>query len=218
MRSTAVAWSSGGDRRRGWRDDERRLDSTSARECDAGGREREPSEFQTPWAARSYRTTVPQLKGASVAVGTETVAPVSSMLRGRRGLSMTTLSVGSFEFGNSPAGGVGTSGRVDGGSCRSAKTLALTTSLRGPEPGGDLLRRNLPERWRARIGGTRSASPPTRCRSTPSACSAATAYRGRQRLQCDDLEGRRLEAKDGLLVISGAVNGAAPSHRQRRNR
>jgi hypothetical protein len=67
-----------------------------------------------------------KLKGASVAVGTENGdSGLVNVFGAGAAFSMTTLSVGSFESGNSPAGGVGTLVVSDGGYVSVAKTLAL---------------------------------------------------------------------------------------------
>ena len=91
------------------------------------------------------------LKGASVAVGTENGGSgLVNVFGAGAAFSMTTLSVGSFESGNSPAGGVGTLVVSDGGYVSIRQDVgAERLRFGGPEFAGDFLRRNLPERRRA---------------------------------------------------------------------
>jgi fibronectin-binding autotransporter adhesin len=151
------------------------------------------------------------LKGASVAVGTENGGSgLVNVFGAGAAFSMTTLSVGSFESGNSPAGGVGTLVVSDGGYLSVAKTLALNdfasadTNLQETFSGGIYLSGGALE-----IGGSKGGlSANTLQIDAGGVLSGHGLIQGGNDFNVTISMGGRLEAKDGLLVISGDVKGS----------
>ena len=151
------------------------------------------------------------LKGASVAVGTENGGSgLVNVFGAGAAFSMTTLSVGSFESGNSPAGGVGTLVVSDGGYVSVAKTLALNDfasadpNLQETFSGGIYLSGGALE-----IGGSKGGLAANTLQiDAGGVLSGHGVIQGGNDFNVTISKGGRLEAKDGLLVISGAVNGS----------
>ena len=152
-----------------------------------------------------------QLKAANVAIGTENGGSgLVNIFGAGAAFSMTTLSVGSFQSGSSTTGGVGTLVVSDGGYVSVAKTLTLNdyasadTNLKETFSGGISLNGGSLE-----IGGNKGGLAANTLQiDSGGLLSGHGVIAGGNNFNVTISKGGKIEAKDGLLVISGNVNGS----------
>ena len=152
-----------------------------------------------------------KLKAANVAIGTENGGSGLVNVSGAgAAFSMTTLSVGSFQSGSSTTGGVGTLVVSDGGYVSVAKTLTLNdyasadTNLKETFSGGIYLSGGSLE-----IGGSKGGFAANTLQiDSGGVLSGHGVIAGGNNFNVTISKGGKIEAKDGLLVISGDVNGS----------
>ena len=152
-----------------------------------------------------------QLKAANVAIGTENGGSGLVNISGAgAAFSMTTLSVGSFQSGSSTTGGVGNLVVSDGGYVSVAKTLTLNdyasadTNLKETFSGGISLNGGSLE-----IGGNKGGLAANTLQiDSGGLLSGHGVIAGGNNFNVTISKGGKIEAKDGLVVISGNVSGS----------
>jgi hypothetical protein len=151
-----------------------------------------------------------KLKAANVTIGTENGGSGLVNVSGAgAAFSMTTFSVGSFQSGSSTTGGVGTLLASSGGYVSVAKTLALNdyasadTNLKDTFSGGIYLSGGSIE-----IGGSKGGIAVNTLQiDSGGLLSGHGVIAGGNNFNVTISKGGKIEAKVGLLVISGDVNG-----------
>jgi hypothetical protein len=152
-----------------------------------------------------------KLKAANVTIGTENGGSGLVNVSGAgAAFSMTTFSVGSFQSGSSTTGGVGTLLVSSGGYVSVAKTLALNeyasadTNLKDTFSGGIYLSGGSIE-----IGGSKGGIAVNTLQiDSGGLLSGHGVIAGGNNFNVTISKGGKIEAKNGLLVISGNVNGS----------